>query len=355
MFKEENKYWLNSLYSDTKFLGNTDKILLFESKYKEELRIRIFPYLKSGKFKEVLEALSWRDSDNIIHFFDEDFIFFYLILNENFYLIQKHLNSLFSNCRLTDYEISKKYNFLRFVFFNLKDFNDSFVNLDFKIFKIYCIDELKIITENEISNSLNSDGRINTLENKVIEHLWKLIFEYKFQDAIELLLLYTKSFNALFAIERFEKMFNLKSIILSNKSLSYISNASKDEISNSLDFIFNFCKDLINVGTIFKINIPIINFLNLNFSPGFDIKLREYDELIGKLKSLGRINTSLTIGQLIDFLEAESLNLSQARLMEILLEKVSKGDFLEDLSWKENPNHDIYRLIVRKGYFYNLV
>ncbi len=355
MFKEENKYWLNSLFSDTRLLGNSDKIQLFESKYKEEFRLRVFADLKTGKFKDVLEVISWRDSNNIIHFFDEDFIFFYLMLNENLYLIQKHLKSLFPACQFSDFEISKKYNFLRFVFFNLNDFNDSFVNLDFKIFKRYCIDELKIITENEINDSINRDSRINTLENKIIEKLWQLVFQFEFREAIELLLLFTKSFNAHYAIDRWETVFNLKSIILLNKSIDINKSATKDDTSNSMNFIFTYCKDLFEVGNMFNINIPVINFLNLNYSKGFEIKLNEFDELIQKLKSLEVINSSLKFYQLIDLLNVENSNLSKTRINQILTEKVMRGDYLEDVSWKENSNYDIYGLIIRNGYYFNLM
>jgi hypothetical protein len=356
MFKEENKYWLNTLFSDTKLLGNGDKILLFESKYQEEFRIRVFPYLKSGKFKDVLDAISWRDSNNIIHFYDEDYIFLYLILNENFYLIQKHLNSLFPNSQIVNFEISKKFSFLKFVFFNSKDYQDSFVNLDFRICKEYLIKELNIVTETDIINSSSDRGaRINTFENKVLLYFWKLVVENKFQNAIELILIFSKTYNTLYAKERWETVYNSKSIILLNRWVSINLSATSSEISSLLEFIFNYCKDLIQVGKVFNINIPVLYFININFSTGFDLKLKEYENLINKVKIVEKINSSLTFGQISSLLYDENLIIGKIRIKELLIEKVQKGDYLIDSSWNEIADKEIYSMIVRKGYYYQLI
>ena len=356
MFKEENKYWLNSLFSDTKILGDTDKILLFESKYKEEARIRIFPYLKSGKFKEVLDAINWRDSNNIIHFYYEDYIFLYLILNENFYLIQKHLNNLFPNCQIQNFEISKKYTFLKFVFFNSKDYQDSFLNLDYRICKDYLIKELNVVSETDIINSISDGGgRINTFENKVLQYFWKQIIENKFQNAIELILIFSKTYNTLYAKKEFETIYNSKSIILLNRWVSLNLSATSSEISSLLEFIFNYCKDLVQVGKVFNINIPILYFINMNFSNGFDLKLKEYENLIKKVKIVEKINASLTFSKLVALLEDENLIIGKIRINEILNEKVRNGDYILDSSWKTISHNETYKLILRNGYHYNLI
>jgi hypothetical protein len=59
--------------------------------------------------------------------------------------------------------------------------------------------------------------------------------------------------------------------------------------------------------------------------------------------------------QLIDLLNVENSNLSKTRINQILTEKVMRGDYLEDVSWKENSNYDIYGLIIRNGYYFNLM
>lgn len=356
MFKEDNKYWLNSLFNETKLLCNDDKIILFESKYKEEFRIRVSPYLKSGKFKEVLDAISWRDSNNIIHFYDEDYIFLYLILNENFYLIQKNLNSLFPNSQILNFEISNKFSFLKFVFFNSKNYQDAFLNLDFRICKDYLIKELNIVTENDIINS-SSDrgGRINTFEYKVLLYFWELVVENKFRNAIELILIFSKTFNSLYSKEQWESVYNSKSIILLNRWVSINLSATSSEISSLLEFIFIYCENLITVGKEFNINIPILYFVNKHYSTGFDLKLKEYESLIKKVRIVDKINTSLSFGQIDDLMQDEDLIIGKIRINEILKEKIQKGDYILDSTWKKISNKEIHKLILRNGYYYNLI